>query len=212
MHCPHCDHQIAADASACTRCGTTIAPAAVQHAAPPQSTPQLMTPPAAPAMAAAAPVPAQTVNVAVQVAPVAPVVVLANQAAGPGCLVRGLYFLFVGWWLSQLWIFAAWFLNATVIGLPLGLTMLNRLPQVVTLKAAGTHTSVTLQGGAVVVQQGGLPQRGFLLRAAYFLIIGWWFSLIWVQLAWLGCVSLLGLPLAFWMFDRTPAVTTLARH
>jgi len=46
----------------------------------------------------------------------------------------------------------------------------------------------------------------------YFIVIGFWFSLVWMLLAWIFATLTLGfgLPLALWMFDRTPAITTLA--
>ena len=44
-----------------------------------------------------------------------------HNTGGTGCLVRGLYFIFIGWWFGLLWVLAAWFLNLTIIGLPLGL-------------------------------------------------------------------------------------------
>jgi hypothetical protein len=102
----------------------------------------------------------------------------------------------------------------TVIGLPLGLLMLNRLPQVMTLKPVRTATQVTMQGGAVLVSQGALAQHSFPLRALYFVLVGWWFSGLWLGIAWslVGVTFGLGLPLAFWMFDRTPAIVTLARQ
>jgi uncharacterized membrane protein YfcA len=40
-------------------------------------------------------------------------------------------------------------------------------------------------------------------------LIGWWFSLIWSVVAWLLCVSIIGLPIGAWMFNRLPNVTTL---
>jgi len=48
----------------------------------------------------------------------------------------------------------------------------------------------------------------------YFLLIGWWLSGLWLSTAWglVGITFGLGLPLAFWMFDRTPAIVTLARQ
>jgi Domain of unknown function (DUF307). len=137
------------------------------------------------------------------------VYVTSNQ--GPGCLVRGLYFLFVGSWLGAIWMLLAWFFNITIIGLPLGLAMLNRIPQVMTLRPARVQTVVNTQNGTI--NQVSLRQHSFFLRAIYFLCIGFWFSLLWMLIAWLvaGITLGLGLPLAFWMFDRVPQVTTLAR-
>lgn len=132
---------------------------------------------------------------------------------GPGCLVRGLYFIFVGSWLGAIWMVVAWVLNVTIIGLPFGLAMLNRLPQIMTLHPVRTQATVTVQNGTTYVNQVPLHQRLFLGRALYFLLIGWWFSLLWLIIAWLiaGVTLGLGLPVAFWMFDRVPEVTTLAR-
>ncbi|HWQ11796.1 MAG TPA: zinc ribbon domain-containing protein [Roseiflexaceae bacterium] len=234
-HCPRCDQANPAEAQFCSRCGASLAPATTGDTLPVTAPPIVPAPtasapvvptldapvtaPATPIAPPAAPVPAAApvhVNVTVAAAPAvpSPVVVLAQQPAGPGCLVRGLYFLFVGLWLGFLWTIVAWGLLVTVIGLPLGLLMLNRLPQVMTLKPVRTQTQVTLQGGAVVVGQGALAQQPFWLRALYFLLVGWWLSGLWLGLAW-GLVGVsfgLGLPLAFWMFDRTPAIVTLARQ
>ena len=49
-----------------------------------------------------------------------------TSTQGPGYLVRGLYFIFVGSWLGAIWMLIAWILNITIIGLPLGLAMLNQ--------------------------------------------------------------------------------------
>lgn len=132
---------------------------------------------------------------------------------GPGCLVRGLYFIFVGSWLGLIWILAAWFFNLTIIGLPIGLAMINRLPQVMTLRPLRVQTTVEMRNGTPVVRQTPLAQPPFILRALYFIAIGFWFSLVWMLLAWIFTTLTvgLGLPLAFWMFDRVPCVTTLAR-
>jgi hypothetical protein len=82
-----------------------------------------------------------------------------------------------------------------------------------TLKPVDSRLQVTVAGGVVVVQQGGPVQRGFLVRALYFLLIGWWASFLWLNVAWaLTLFTIgLGLPIAFWMFNRAPAITTLAR-
>ena len=135
------------------------------------------------------------------------------QNSNPGCLVRLLYFIFVGSWLGLIWTLVAWFFNLTIIGLPIGLAMINRIPQIMTLRAERTQTTVEVKDGAPVLHQKPLKQNPFILRALYFIAIGFWFSFVWMLLAWLiaGITLGLGLPVAMWMFDRTPAVTTLAR-
>jgi uncharacterized membrane protein YccF (DUF307 family) len=139
--------------------------------------------------------------------------VYVQTEQGPGCLIRGLYFLFVGIWLGAIWMLVAWFLNITIIGLPFGLSMLNSLPQVMTLRPRRVQTTVSVVNGTTVVNRGNVRQRPFLLRALYFILIGFWLSLVWLIIAWViaGVTLGLGLPIAFWMFDRVPAITTLAR-
>ena len=141
-------------------------------------------------------------------------VIVQPQDKGLGCLIRILYFFFVGLWLGGIVTIATWVLNITIIGLPLGLWLLNRLPQIMTLKPVKTQGRVTVVDGKVVYRESALPAHPFLLRALYFLLIGWWLSLLWLAAAWLltGISLGLGLPLAFWMFDQTPAITTLARY
>jgi len=39
----------------------------------------------------------------------------------------------IGWWFSLIWSLVGWLLCVTIIGLPLGVLMLNRLPNVTTL-------------------------------------------------------------------------------
>lgn len=136
-----------------------------------------------------------------------------TSQSGPGLLIRVLWFLFIGWWLGLIWVLIAWFFNLTIIGLPLGLAMINTIPQVMTLRPSRVYTVVENRNGSQVIRQRPLEQNPFLLRALYFLVIGFWFSLVWMLLAWLISLVTLGLafPLSFWMFDRVPAVTTLAR-
>ncbi len=208
--CPKCDHSNPDDVRFCGNCGAALSlSAASQNAwipspvqSVPMPSPQVVNQPVNVHITMQAPQPAPAI---------APTVVLADQAAGPGCVARALYFVFIGWWFSEIWILLAWFFNATILGLPLGLMMINRLPQVTTLRAPRKQTQVAVVGNTVLVTQGGVEQYPFLMRAIYFLLVGWWLSLLWAEFAWALCVIVIGMPLAFWMFDRVPVVTTLAR-
>ncbi len=140
--------------------------------------------------------------------------VINDKGAGPGCLIRALWFLFIGIPIGLPWTIIAWFFIVTIIGLPVGLWMLHRLPQLMTLKPERSQTVVTTTpAGQTQVTRSGAPQLPFLVRAVYFLFVGIWLSLVWLILAWVLTLLTLGfgLPLAFWMFDRVPSVTTLAR-
>ncbi len=50
------------------------------------------------------------------------------------CLLRALYFMFIGWWLGLIWAIIAVLFCATIIGLPIGMVMFNFLPAVLTLQ------------------------------------------------------------------------------
>ena len=124
-----------------------------------------------------------------------------------------LWFIFIGWHVTFWWVLAVWLLNLTIIGMPLGLWMLNRVPLVLTLRTQRTYAvSETRSDGVVEWHTQGVRQNPFILRAIYFVLIGWWFSLIWSLLGWLLCVTIIGLPLGVLMLNRLPEVTTLMRH
>ena len=136
-----------------------------------------------------------------------------RKSDGVPFLIRVLWFFLVGWHVALYWIVGAWLLNLTVIGMPLGLWMLNRVPVILTLRTPSRYSVAEMQGGRVVGWRfQDAPQRFFLTRLLYFLVIGWWFSLAWSLAAWLLCVSIIGLPMGAWMFNRLPAVTTLMRQ
>lgn len=123
-------------------------------------------------------------------------------------LIRLIYFIVFGLWFSGIWATVAWVLCVTIIGLPVGLWMLNRLPQVSTLQPERHDLTITTDGRA---HMRDMRQHNLLLRAVYFLLIGWWFSALWLSVAWALSASVIGLPIAFWMLNRVPAIITLAR-
>ena len=126
----------------------------------------------------------------------------------PGCLIQLVWFALVGWWLGQAWVAVAWFFAATIIGMPLAVMMLNRVPEVMALRGE-TELLVRSWNGHTVVTE--VPQYNILLRALYFILVGWWASALWLELAYGLCMTIIGLPLGFWMFDRTPATVSLRR-
>ena len=130
----------------------------------------------------------------------------------PGCLMQILWFALVGWWLGELWMAAAWFLMVTIIGAPLAVAMLNKLPQVIALRGQTEAVEVTQVGNLRYVQRDArVPQRNIFLRAIYFVLIGWWLSALWMEAAYALCLSIIGLPIGFWMFDKVPALVSLRR-
>ncbi len=125
---------------------------------------------------------------------------------GPSLLVRVVWFLVVGWWLGGVASAVAWALNATVVGLPVGLWIINRLPTLITLRPQ--QADLLVVDGALVP---AVAQRPFIVRAVWFLLVGWWLSGLWMGAAYALVLSVVGMPLAFWMYGRIGAVTTLFR-
>jgi uncharacterized membrane protein YccF (DUF307 family) len=124
----------------------------------------------------------------------------------PNLILRVVWFLLVGWWLTGVLSVVAWALNATIIGLPLGLWVINRLPVAATLRPSSSHYRV--DDGRL---RPGVAQHPFLLRAIYFVLIGWWLSGLWMVVAYGLLLTIIGMPAAFWMYGRIGAVTTLYR-
>lgn len=140
------------------------------------------------------------------------VVVIEDKPKGHGCLVTLLWFVFIGSWLSGLWITIAWLFVALIITMPVGLAMINKVPLIATLREPTREYRAVTEGLATRIQRSEQVQSPFILRALYFVFVGWWFSGIWLGLAWLASVTLIGLPLAIWMYNRVPALTTLKRY
>jgi uncharacterized membrane protein YccF (DUF307 family) len=138
--------------------------------------------------------------------------VIEVQQRQPGCLLTLVWFVLVGWWASALWIGLAWALIALIITMPIGLIMINYVPLVATLRQPSAAYTAGVDGAAAGLRASDLPQHPFLLRALYFILIGWWFSAAWLAVAWAASVTIIGIPLAIWMYNRVPAITTLRRY
>ncbi len=124
-------------------------------------------------------------------------------------LLRVIWFFLLGWELAGIWIVLAWMFNATIIGLPIGLWMIDWVPQVLTLKSRpGVWVIDANKGQSKFV---AVSQFSWIVRGPYFLLIGWWISLFWSLSAWLICATIIGLPLGVLMLHALPAVTTLHR-
>lgn len=141
-----------------------------------------------------------------------PTVTYVAADPGPGLLVRAIWFLLVGWWLSGVVIGAGYALCATIIGLPLGFMLFNAVPMVVTLRPRSRYAVAVHDGGAMWVAGSGPAQRPVLVRAIWFLCIGLWVGAAWLVVAWLLCVLIVTLPIGLLMMNRVGAVMTLLRY
>jgi len=145
--------------------------------------------------------------------PVPPTVVVVNKTGtGPGCIVQGLWFLFVGWWLGGLAIALAWILNITILGLPLGMAILNNVPKLLALQSGEKTIQAITKDGVTTITEVAPKQLNFLVRAIFFALIGWWWSGVWLAIGYLLCVTILLMPVGLQMFRLTPMMTTLRRY
>lgn len=122
----------------------------------------------------------------------------------PSLVVRAIWFVAVGWWLTGVLLSVAWALNVTIVGLPVGIKLINMVPKALTLKSAEKSDVDRVEVGG---SSGGSP--GLLVRGAYFVFVGWWASLLWMGVAYLLCLSVLGLPVGIVMFNKLPKVVSL---
>ena len=132
-------------------------------------------------------------------------------------IARTFYFILIGWWLGFIWYIAAFLMCVTIIGLPIGLLMLNRLPQILTLKpiermrlvwAPVSGSGPKPQYAAVNIPKEELP---FILRTFYFIFAGWWIAGLMGKIAFLICLTIVLLPLGLYIFNRFPLLLTLKR-
>jgi hypothetical protein len=66
--------------------------------------------------------------------------------------------------------------------------------------------------GRTVVSDRGRPQTAWPIRGLWFIVIGWWASALWMGLAWLIQLTVIGIPIALLMFNRTPFIASLYRY
>ncbi len=59
--------------------------------------------------------------------------------SGPNLLVRFIWWLLIGWWASGIAVAIAWLALISIIGIPLGIWLINRLPSVLTFSTALAH-------------------------------------------------------------------------
>jgi len=143
----------------------------------------------------------------------APPPVVAEVKSGPGYLVRAIWFVFVGWWLTGIVSAVAWFAMITIIGLPLGIWLINRIPTVLTLRPRTTYTYAYADGtGAIWTGESRLQQTPWPIRGLWFIFVGWWASAAMMTFAWALVVLIITLPIGLWLYNRVPFVASLYRY
>jgi uncharacterized membrane protein YccF (DUF307 family) len=141
-----------------------------------------------------------------------PQVIVVERGRGPGFLVRAIWYLFVGWWLSGLAILVGWLLAVSIVGLPLAFMVFNRIPAIMTLRGRTVSYEASVSDGVTYLKGRNEAQRPLWLRATYFVLIGWWLGGLWMLAAWVIGLPIVTLPLAIWMMNRVGGIMTLLRY
>ena len=138
-------------------------------------------------------------------------VVIMAESPEPNLVLRVLWFLFVGWWASFLTIIGAGFLQLTIIGIPAAIWVINRIPQIMTLKSSRKLQAVQNQDGVTVVSYSDRQQLKWWVRTIYYVLVGWWATMLWLIVLWIFGVLIITLPISFWMGGQIGKIQTLRR-
>jgi uncharacterized membrane protein YccF (DUF307 family) len=122
--------------------------------------------------------------------------------------LRAVWFILVGWWLTGFIITVAYLCLLTIIGFPAAFWLFDRVPLTLTLKPRSSWTADELTGTLSV----GPQQTSTALRAIYFVLVGWWATALWISVAYLLFVSIIGIPIGIVMLNIVPKVATLQRN
>ena len=128
--------------------------------------------------------------------------VVKPRSTEPSFLLRAVWFIFVGWWLSGVAVGVAYFCCAIIIGIPIGFMIFDQLPMILTLRPRTEGYGF----------DGTVEQLPLWIRAIWFIFIGWWLGAIYMTVAWGLCVIIITLPIGLWLFNRVGAVMTLLRY
>jgi uncharacterized membrane protein YccF (DUF307 family) len=114
-----------------------------------------------------------------------------------------LWFAFIGWWLGSFAVTAAYFMFVFIVTIPVGIAILNNIPKIMALR----------QPDRLITPYGevGVRQHNFLLRALWFIFVGWWLAAAALSVGYFLCLTIIGLPIGFVIFDMVPGLLTLRR-
>ena len=138
-------------------------------------------------------------------------IVVMSDSPEPNILLRVVWFVFVGWWLSFWAIVLATVLQLTIIGIPGAIWVINRIPQIMTLKSSRRLQVSNNDSGVTVIGYSDREQRRLWVRAIYYVLVGWWATFVGLLLLWIAGILIITLPISFWMAGQTGKVQMLRR-
>jgi uncharacterized membrane protein YccF (DUF307 family) len=155
---------------------------------------------------------ATAVNNTVNVNMAMPSIQMNTMAKGHSLVTRVLWYCFVGWWLSAIFIVLGVFFTWTVVLMPLGFWFINRIPKAQTMRERTRQFTTEFKDNAIVFTEGNKDQVPWYIRAPYALTIGAVAGIAWLSVAWVFGILVVTLPLSIWMIDRAPAIMTLEKN
>ena len=126
--------------------------------------------------------------------------------------MRVVWYLLAGWWLTGIAMLVAWLAAVVIIGLPLTFWLVNRIPTVLTLRPRRQQfVMVTGADGVTRMRSLATQQTSVVLRALYYVLLGWWVSALWMLGSYVLMLTILGIPLGMMMVNRLAFVFSLHR-
>lgn len=136
---------------------------------------------------------------------------ITTQSRNHSLITRIIWFVFVGSWLSAIFMLLGLIGIASIFLAPMGFWFINRVPKVQTLRSRSTHWESVERDGATYISERRATQHPWYLRLLY-LPVGFILGLVWLSIAWLVSLPVITLPLSIWMIDRAPAIITLEKN
>lgn len=135
-------------------------------------------------------------------------VVIINQDQGTNIVLRFLWMIFIGWWLSAIFYIAGIILTLLVVTSPLGMVVMQKMGWAFSLYKESHDPTIIQTGNTTVIME----QQGtsFIIRYLYFIFIGWWVGFIALIIAWILGIIIIGLPFSILIMNRMGKIMTLA--
>ena len=99
-----------------------------------------------------------------------------------------------------------------IIGLPLAFMIFNRIPAIMTLRGRTLTYEATVKDGVTYLKGRNPNQPSLVIRALYFVLVGWWLGALWMGAAWAISLLIITLPIGIWMMNRVGGVMTLLKY
>lgn len=131
---------------------------------------------------------------------------------GPGLLVRAVWFVVIGWWATGVISAIAWACLASLILLPVGIWLINRIPTVLTLRPRTRDVWVASGPGGSSVVCAPIRQTSWPVRGLWFILVGWWASALVMAVGYALVLLVITLPLGVMLYNRVPFVASLYRY